>query len=97
MVIRRAVAPGSAWASEQGLVPGQHAADGKSNEITAIPALLETLSLRNEMVTPYEEASAIRGIPLSDPWALRELRICVRDDIPLSVPASLFLSVLRQG
>jgi hypothetical protein len=35
----------SAWASEQGLVLGQREVDGKSNEITAIPALLETLSL----------------------------------------------------
>jgi predicted transposase YbfD/YdcC len=32
-------------ASEQGLVLGQREVDGKSNEITAIPALLETLSL----------------------------------------------------
>src|SRR4051795_6805963 len=37
----------SAWASEQGLALGQREVDGKSNEITAIPALLETLSLKN--------------------------------------------------
>ena len=36
----------SAWASEQGLSLGQREVDGKSNEITAIPALLETLSLK---------------------------------------------------
>jgi predicted transposase YbfD/YdcC len=41
----------SAWASEQGLVLGQREVDGKSNEITAIPALLETLSLKNCIVT----------------------------------------------
>src|SRR4051812_17588879 len=41
----------SAWASEQGLALGQRALDGKSNEITAIPALLETLSLKNSIVT----------------------------------------------
>ena len=41
----------SAWASEQGLVLGQRAVDGKSNEITAIPALLETLLLNNSIVT----------------------------------------------
>jgi hypothetical protein len=35
-------------ASEQG-----RPADGKSNEITAIPALLETLSLTNGIVTPW--------------------------------------------
>jgi hypothetical protein len=40
----------SAWASEQGLVLGQREVDGKSNEITAIPALLETLSLNNCIV-----------------------------------------------
>jgi predicted transposase YbfD/YdcC len=41
----------SAWASEQGLVLGQREVDGKSNEITAIPELLETLSLKNCIVT----------------------------------------------
>jgi predicted transposase YbfD/YdcC len=41
----------SAWASEQGLVLGQRAVDGKSNEITAIPELLETLALKNSIVT----------------------------------------------
>jgi hypothetical protein len=41
----------SAWASEQGLVLGQREVDGKSNEITAIPELLETLSLENSIVT----------------------------------------------
>src|SRR3954469_12504655 len=38
-------------ASEQGLALGQREVDGKSNEITAIPALLETLSLKNCIVT----------------------------------------------
>jgi hypothetical protein len=38
-------------ASEQGLALGQREVDGKSNEITAIPALLETLSLKNRIVT----------------------------------------------
>jgi hypothetical protein len=41
----------SAWASEQGLVLGQREVDGKSNEITAIPALLEPPSLMNNIVT----------------------------------------------
>src|SRR4051812_42684468 len=41
----------SAWASEQGLALGQREVDGKSNEITAIPALLETLALTNGIVT----------------------------------------------
>ncbi len=41
----------SAWASEQGLVLGQRCVDGKSNEITAIPELLDQLALKNSIVT----------------------------------------------
>jgi len=41
----------SAWASEQGLVLGQRAVDGKSNEITAVPELLATLRLEGCIVT----------------------------------------------
>src|SRR3954453_23924247 len=35
----------SAWARERGLALGQRAVDGKSNEITAVPELLDTLQL----------------------------------------------------
>ena len=41
----------SAWAEEQRLVLGQLAVDAKSNEITAVPQLLELLSLRGKVVT----------------------------------------------
>jgi len=41
----------SARASKQGLALGQRAVDGKSNEITAISALLEMLSLKTSIVT----------------------------------------------
>ena len=41
----------SAWASEQGLVLGQRCVDGKSNEITAVPGLLDQLALQNSIVT----------------------------------------------
>ena len=41
----------SAWAGEQKLALGQLAVDGKSNEITAVPKLLEMLSLRGKVVT----------------------------------------------
>lgn len=41
----------SAWASEQGVVLGQRCVDEKSNEITAIPELLESLTLENTLVT----------------------------------------------
>jgi hypothetical protein len=42
----------SAWASRQRLVLGQEATDIKSNEITAIPLLLERLELQGALVTP---------------------------------------------
>jgi predicted transposase YbfD/YdcC len=41
----------SAWASRQRLVLGQEAIDVKSNEITAIPLLLERLELAGALVT----------------------------------------------
>jgi len=41
----------SAWATENGLVLGQIAVDGKSNEITAIPKLLELLDINDCIVT----------------------------------------------
>jgi predicted transposase YbfD/YdcC len=41
----------SAWASEAGLTLGQVAVDAKSNEITAIPELLELLDLQDKIVT----------------------------------------------
>ena len=41
----------SAWASRQRLVLGQQACEEKSNEITAIPALLERLELTGGLVT----------------------------------------------
>ncbi|MEA4811789.1 MAG: ISAs1 family transposase [Anaerolineaceae bacterium] len=41
----------SAWAGENGLVLAQERVHEKSNEITAIPALLELLDLKNKVVT----------------------------------------------
>jgi predicted transposase YbfD/YdcC len=41
----------SAWATAQRLSLGQVAVDGKSNEITAIPALLDLLDLNGALVT----------------------------------------------
>lgn len=41
----------SAWAARQRLVLGQEATDAKSNEITAIPLLLERLELKGALVT----------------------------------------------
>jgi predicted transposase YbfD/YdcC len=41
----------SAWGCEQRLVLGQIATDAKSNEITAVPKLLDMLSLKGCIVT----------------------------------------------
>lgn len=41
----------SAYACEAGLVIGQRAVDGKSNEITAIPELLEMLAIKGAIVS----------------------------------------------
>jgi predicted transposase YbfD/YdcC len=41
----------SAWAADQRLVLGQLAVDGKSNEITAVPKLLDLLALKGAIVT----------------------------------------------
>ena len=41
----------AAWSVENHLVLGQQAVDGKSNEITAIPALLKLLELKGAIVT----------------------------------------------
>ena len=70
----------SAWASRQRLVLGQQACAEKSNEITAIPALLERLELTGALVTidamgcQAEIAKAIRAkgadylLSLKDNW-----------------------------
>jgi predicted transposase YbfD/YdcC len=41
----------SAWASEEGIALGQVATDAKSNEITAIPQLLEQIDLTDTLIT----------------------------------------------
>ena len=41
----------SAWAAEAGLTLGQLKVDGKSNEITAIPKLLELIDVKDAVVT----------------------------------------------
>ena len=70
----------SAWASRQRLVLGQEAVAEKSNEINAIPLLLERLELAGALVTidamgcQTEIAKAIRGkgadylLALKDNW-----------------------------
>lgn len=41
----------SAWASEEGIALGQVAAEDKSNEITAIPLLLQQIELEHTLIT----------------------------------------------
>jgi len=41
----------SAWASEQGLALGQIATEEKSNEITAIPGLLDSINIHDTVIT----------------------------------------------
>ena len=41
----------SAWSSEHGLVLAQEKVDSKSNEITAVPLLLQLLNLKGAIVT----------------------------------------------
>jgi DDE family transposase len=48
---RQALHMVSAWASSQRLVLGQAATDAKSNEMTAIPLLLQRLALKGALVT----------------------------------------------
>jgi len=71
----------SAWATRQRLVIGQEATSAKSNEITAIPLLLERLELTGALVTidaigcqrAIAEAIRARGadylLALKDNWA----------------------------
>ena len=47
----KALPVGSAWAGQTGITLGQVAVDAKSNEITAMPELLEFLDLRDKIVT----------------------------------------------
>jgi hypothetical protein len=41
----------SAWVGEHDLVLGQMATDEKSNEITAIPRVLDMIDIRGDVVT----------------------------------------------
>ena len=80
----------SAWATEQHLVLGQVAVDAKSNEITAIPKLLELLDVSGAIVTidamgcQKEIAAAIRegggdyvlSVKDNQPHLLEDIRLC---------------------
>ncbi len=77
----------SAWASRQRLVLGQEAVADKSNEITAIPRLLERLELKGALVTidaigtqaPIAETIVARGGDYL--LALKANRPATHDDV----------------
>jgi len=79
----------SAWASRQRLVLGQEAVDKKSNEIVAIPRLLERLELEGALVTidamgcQREIAEAIRAKGADYLLALKDNWPTLADDVRL--------------
>jgi DNA-binding transcriptional LysR family regulator len=46
---------------------------------------------------PYAKTLGVRVIPLDDPWAERELKICVRSFDSLPVAAQLLVNHLKQA
>ncbi len=48
-------------------------------------------------VRPYEGLLAIRGVPLSDRWAKRQLAICLRNPAGLTTAARRLLALLEAG
>ncbi len=50
-----------------------------------------------EFVRPYESLMRIRGVPLEEPWAHRQLSLAVRDPLSMTKPARLLLDALRAG
>jgi predicted transposase YbfD/YdcC len=76
-----------AWASENRLVLGQQAVDGKSNEITAIPELLKKLEISGAIVTidaigcQTAIASEIREAGANYVLAVKDNQPTLHDDI----------------
>ncbi len=79
----------SAFASESGMVLGQHKVHDKSNEITAIPVLLEQPSIKGNIVaidamgTRSAIAEAIRAKDAHYILALKGNQSGLRDDVEL--------------
>ncbi len=85
----------SAWATANGVVLGQVAVDGKSNEITAIPALLEVLALRGCVVT-IDAMGCQKGIAAAIRARDADYALALKDNHPrLAVDvASVFTDAL---
>jgi predicted transposase YbfD/YdcC len=71
----------NAWASENGLMLGQVAVAAKSNEITAIPQLLELLDLRDKIVT-LDAAGCQKNIARQIVAAQGDYVLAVKDNQP---------------
>ena len=76
-----------AWASDNRLLLGQQAVDGKSNEITAIPELIKTLEISGSIVTidamgcQKEIAADIRAAGADYILAVKDNQPTLHDDI----------------
>lgn len=76
-----------AWSADQRLLLGQLAVDGKSNEITAVPKLLDLLSLKGRIVTAdalnCQRAIAAKVVAQGGDYvlALKGNQGCLHDDV----------------
>lgn len=87
----------SAWASENGLVLGEIAVEEKSNEITAIPALLKMLELTGCIVT-IDAIGTQREIAKTIKEAKADYVLSVKDNQPnLHEDISLYFSSEKQN
>ena len=79
----------SAWSREDGVCLGQRATEEKSNEITAIPALLKTLAIKGQVVTidamgtQTEIAKTIRSQKADYVLALKGNQSSLAEDVRL--------------
>ena len=71
----------SAWASEEGIALGQVATDAKSNEITAIPLLLEQIDLVGTLIT-IDAMGCQKGIVAQIVTGKGDCVIAVKDNQP---------------
>jgi DNA-binding transcriptional LysR family regulator len=67
-----------------------------TNEVlrTMVAVGLAVAVLPDGFVTPYEQMLAIRGVPISDAWAQRQLLLCTREQCFLTVPTRLLMAHL---
>lgn len=79
----------SAFAADVGLVLGQTASEAKSNEITAIPALLQTLDIQGCVVT-IDAMGTQRKIAQAIRDRQAHYVLCVKDNHPKLADSILF-------